>query len=96
MVRSPLRSQLEDFTNTRRWHGRPNQWGFLPAGGGNVSFDVSGQIEEIFEAEADAAAAAATSKAAESEDDDMASGGGFHFSLNPSSFGSNTSRHFVF
>ena len=42
------------------------------ATGNNVSFDVSGQIEEIFEAEADAAAAIATgtkSAAAESEDD---------------------------
>lgn len=44
------------------------------ATGNNVSFDVSGQIEEIFEAEADAAAAIATgtksaAAAAESEDD---------------------------
>ena len=41
--------------------------------GNNVSFDVSGQIEEIFEAEADAPAAnaTATKSAAESEDDDM-------------------------
>ena len=42
------------------------------ATGNNVSFDVSGQIEEIFEAEADAAAATGTKSdaaAAESEDD---------------------------
>ena len=39
--------------------------------GNNVSFDVSGQIEEIFEAEADAAAATAKYTVAADSEDDM-------------------------
>ena len=83
MARFPLGSELENTTAVNEM-AEPVESVARPAGGGgNVSFDVSGQIEEIFEAEADAAAEAApaTTKAVESEDDDMASGDCFAFLL---------------